>query len=346
MNLRQLSEKLGLSQTTVSRALNGYPEVSPATRKRVEEAARRYNYVPNTRAKSLATGRTMAIAHVIPLSTQHEMVNPVFADFIAGASEVYARAGYDMLLSVVSDPEEAGIYRSIAARRNVDGIIVHAPRRGDDRLKLIRGLSLPFVVHGRFSEDEPDGYCWLDMNNRRSFERATRFLIDLRHRRIGLINGLPGMDFAIRREEGYRRALAAAGLDFDPALVSGDEMTETHGHAAAAAMLDSADAPTALITSSIIQAIGARRACVERGLAIGRDVSIITHDDQLSYFRNDGPEPTFTALRSPIRDHGRRAAQMLLDLIADPDRAPLHCLLEAEFSVGRSTGPAPNRSQG
>ena len=85
MNLKQLSDHLGLSQTTVSRALNGYPEVSDATRARVEAAAKAHNYRPNTRAKSLATGQAMAIGHVIPISSKHEMVNPVFADFLAGA---------------------------------------------------------------------------------------------------------------------------------------------------------------------------------------------------------------------------------------------------------------------
>ena len=101
MNLKELSRELGLSPTTVSRALNGYPEVSEATRRRVVEAAGRLNYRPNMRARSLATGRAMAIGHVIPLSSRHEMMNPIFADFIAGAGEIYARNGYDMLLSIV-----------------------------------------------------------------------------------------------------------------------------------------------------------------------------------------------------------------------------------------------------
>ncbi|SFP57410.1 LacI family DNA-binding transcriptional regulator [Tranquillimonas alkanivorans] len=342
MNLRELSKTLGLSQTTVSRALNGYPEVSEATRKRVEAAALRHDYRPNTRAKSLATGRTMTIAHVIPMSTKHEMVNPVFADFIAGAGETYQKAGYDMLLSVVSDPEEANAYRGLAARNTVDGMIVHAPRAEDPRLALLRKLDVPFVVHGRFpGVDEGDGYSWLDTNNRRGFERATSFLIDLGHRRIALINGLPELDFAIRREDGYRRALDAAGLPFDPALVRGDEMTEFYGHDAAAEMLDAPDPPTAFLTSSMIVAMGVRRAIQDRGLALGRDVSVITHDDDLSYFRTSTPEPTFTALHSSVRDHGRKCAQMLIDLIADRTRAPMRELLEADFLVGRSTGPAP-----
>ena len=100
MNLKQLAETLGLSQTTVSRAMNGYPEVSEATRARVHAAAARHNSRPNTRARSLATGRSMMIGHVIPVSTRHEMMNPIFSDFISGAGEAYAKAGFDMMLSM------------------------------------------------------------------------------------------------------------------------------------------------------------------------------------------------------------------------------------------------------
>ena len=95
MNLKELSQTLGLSHTTVSRALNGYPEVNVKARKRIEQAARTHNYRPNTRAKSLATGRAMMIGHVIPMATKHEMVNPVFADFIAGAAATYSARGYE-----------------------------------------------------------------------------------------------------------------------------------------------------------------------------------------------------------------------------------------------------------
>jgi LacI family transcriptional regulator len=117
--------------------------VAEATRDRVEAAARRHNYRPNTRAKSLATGRAMAIGHVIPISTQHEMVNPVFADFIAGAGETYSRAGYDIVLSVVPDRDEARAYRELRSRGSVDGIIVHGPRVEDARIGLLTTSACP-----------------------------------------------------------------------------------------------------------------------------------------------------------------------------------------------------------
>jgi LacI family transcriptional regulator len=232
MNLKELARELGLSQTTVSRALNGYPEVAEATRRRVAEAAERLNYRPNTRARSLATGRSMAIGHVIPLSTKHEIMNPIFADFIAGAGETYFRCGYDMVLTVVNDSDEARVYRELATKGAVDGLIVHAPRTGDPRIALLKEIGLPFVVHGRTSTGDGD-YDWVDVNNRRAFQRATEFLLDLGHRRIGLVNGLETMDFAARRRDGYLRALRGRGMvAADDALMASDEMTESYGYRA------------------------------------------------------------------------------------------------------------------
>lgn len=338
MNLKELAQILGLSQTTVSRALNGYPEVSEETRARVLSAAEQHNYRPNLRARGLATGRSMAIGHVLPMSKGHEIVNPIFSDFIAGAGETYASAGYEMVLTVVADGDEAKAYRSLKARGAVDGVMLHVPQMEDPRLAFLDELGMPFAVHGRASGvNRP--YTWLDVNNRSAFRRATDFLLDLGHRRIGLINGLETLDFAHRRRNGYEDALIARGISPDPLLAASDEMTEQHGHRSARAMLALDDPPTSFVVCSIISALGARRAIEERGLTLGRDVSVVTHDDMLSYLANSGETPVFTATRCSVREAGRRLGRMLLDRIADPGAPHRHQLLEAELMVGRSTGP-------
>ncbi len=210
MNLKDLASQLGLSPTTVSRALNGFPEVNEDTRRRVAEAARNANYRPNARAKGLATGRANAIGHVIPISSRHEIVNPIFGDFIAGAGEVYSRLGYDMILSIVDDEDQDRAYREIRSKGNVDGVIVHGPAENDPRIPLLAELGLPFVVHGRATGTTLP-YSWVDVNSARAFRRATDFLMDLGHRRIALVNGLEFMDFAIRRRRGYVEAWPNAG---------------------------------------------------------------------------------------------------------------------------------------
>lgn len=340
MNLKELAQKLGLSPTTVSRALNGYPEVNEATREKVLAAAKRHNYRPNTRALRLATGRSMAVGHVIPLATRHEVVNPIFADFIAGAGEVYQRAGYDILLSIVSDEDEVRTYRDLQARGAVDGVILHSMREVEPRIPLLNEIGLPFVTHGRSTlADQP--YSWVDVNNRRAFRRATDFLLDLGHRRLALINGIETMDFALRRRGGFVEALTARGLPVDPDLMTAEEMTEERGFKAADRMLSQPDVPTAFLVSSIISGMGVRRAIEGRGLKLGRDVSVIVHDDDLSYLKNGETVPIFTATRSSVREAGRLAAEMLLRRIAEPDAPLEERLLEADLIIGQSTGPAP-----
>lgn len=337
VTLKELATKLALSPTTVSRALNGYPEVNAQTRQRVLEAARAANYHPNTRAKSLATGQSRAIGHVIPISTSHEIVNPIFADFIAGAGETYSRAGYDMVLSVVPDADEEATYRNLVARGSVDGLMVHGPRLQDGRIALLQDLGIPFMVHGR-SSGVNTPYSWLDINNRRSFCRATEFLLDLGHTRIALVNGLESMDFAMRRRTGYLDALHAAGIAPDPMLMRTSEMTEPYGHNAGRELLALPQPPTAFLASSMIVAYGLRRALRDAGLILGRDVSVIAHDDDLSYMPNGLDVPQFTATCSSVRAAGRKAAEMLLTLVGNPDHPPLTHLMETQLVLGDSTG--------
>ncbi|WP_415919783.1 LacI family DNA-binding transcriptional regulator [Tateyamaria sp. SN6-1] len=340
MNLKELSHMLGLSQTTVSRALNGYPEVSEATRERVIAAAQTHNYRPNLRAQGLATGHSRCIGHVISAKNSVETVNPIFGDFMSGAGEAYARHGYEMMLTRVHADGEADAYRNLKARGSVDGVVVHAPCMNDPRLPVLHEIGLPFVVHGRASGTTTP-YDWLDVNNRRAFDDAARFLLNLGHRRIALINGHEEMDFAIRRRAGFEAAMQAAGVGIDPDLMVSGEMTEGHGYSNALHMLDRDAPPTAFLTSSIISALGIRRALDARGLRVGVDVSIVTFDDCLSYLSNGTDVPVFTAARSSVRAAGAALAEMLIDRIKAPDAPPATCLWEAEFVEGASTGPCP-----
>jgi LacI family transcriptional regulator len=337
MNLKELSKQLGLSQTTVSRALNGYPEVSEATRLRVREVADAHNYSPNARAKGLATGRALSIGHVIPMSQSHEMVNPVFGDFISGVGTVYSRGGYDMSLSIVPTENELSSYRMLCARSAVDGFVVHAPLMRDPRIALLNELGLPFVVHGRAS-DITEPYAWLDVNNTSAFQRATEFLIDLGHSKIALINGLEFMDFAHRRRAGYVSAMTAHGLPLNPDHMRYGEMTEVLGYRSASEMLASDNPPTAFLAASMITAIGIRRAIEGAGLVMGEDVSVVTFDDDLSYLKNGEDIPIFTACRSSVRNAGIGLAEILLRQIANPGCPPETKLLEAELIAGQSTG--------
>lgn len=341
LNLKQLSDQLGLSQTTVSRALNNYPEVNEETRERVKFAAQKHSYCPNTRATGLATGKSKTIGHIIPMNST-EVFNPIFGEFIAGASQAYSKRGYELTLTMAKEDSEESLYREIASKGSVDGVIVHAPRVNDSRITLLQQLQLPFVIHGRDSCNTSD-YSWIDMNNRRAFYQATKLLLDLGHKNICLVNGREALNFAWRRRQGYIDALTDEQLSINPDLMFSGDLTEANGFSAAAKALAQKNTPTAFLVSSYVGALGVRRAIHNAELEMGKDISVIIHDDELSYFQNDGDIPQFTATRSSVRDAGERAAMMLLDIIDQPNKAPLTELLDAPLTIGASTGPLKNK---
>ena len=167
MNLKKLSAHLGLSQTTVSRALNGYPEVSERTRKRVLEAAAEFNYRPNPSAMRLATGRSKSIGLVLPTDDSY-IPNPHFTEFLAGVGKVCGNHGYDIVISPVHDDASIDAYAKFANARQVDGVIISGPLLEDPRIHHLQNLGLPFVVHGREAQGT-DQYVWLDVDNYGAF---------------------------------------------------------------------------------------------------------------------------------------------------------------------------------
>lgn len=338
VNLKTLSENLGLSQTTVSRALNGFPEVAEKTRKRVLEAAEKLNYKPSPSAATLATGKAWSIGHVVPL-TEHKMINPHFSDFIEGAGQVYSANDYDMLIRVVKQADEQKVYRDFASRRRVDGVIVHGPLNDDPRIDLLKSLKLPFVVHGR-SDCKDQNYSWLDVDNTNAFKRATTLLLDLGHERIALLNGIETMNFAKRRRDGFEAAMHEKNLPIDNSLILSADMVEPYGYTNATKMLQSDTPPTAFIASSILVAMGIARAITDANLKVGQDISVIAFDDRLSFLQTPNPEsktPYFTTVQSSICDAGIRAAQILIDQINNKHKEPVQELWEAQLVLGNST---------
>ncbi|WP_339112729.1 LacI family DNA-binding transcriptional regulator [Thioclava sp. GXIMD2076] len=338
MTLKELARQLGLSPTTVSRALNGFPEVSEATRIKVREAAQASGYHPNLQARRLATGRAMAIGHILPMAPSHDLVNPIFADFIAGAGEIYALRGYDLIMTLVKEGDEDAAYRAMAAKRNVDGVILHGARDLDLRPDLCRELGLPFVIHGRV-ETPASGDLWIDTNHESAFEQLVLLLIDQGHRDIALINGPEGLRASAHRRAGFERAFLARGLEVPRLYMVSGEVSDETGRDAAAEMLSWRSRPSAFVTASLMGAMGVRRAVEDTGLALGRDISLVTWDDGLSFVTNRGLNPIYTAMKSPVREAGQRAAQMLIDRIETPDIAQTPLLLEPALLMGQSLGP-------
>ncbi len=337
MNLKELASQLGLSQTTVSRALNGYPEVNEDTRSRVAEAAARLGYRPNASARRLATGRAGAVGIVYSTS---EGYGPHTSEFLGGLGSRLAADEIDVLVSTVDNfEEELAAYRRAVASKKVDAVVLHSPRPNDRRAVLLDDLGLPFVLHGRTSENP--SCAWLDIDNSSATERATDHLIRLGHRDIALLNGPSDLVFAMHREAGYRQAFANHRLAVNPALMTNGLFTDEVGFRLAQVMLERTPRPTAILAGSMMTALGVFRAIRAAGLELGRDVSMIAHDDVFPYLNADTMVPSMSTTRSSIRAAGTRVAELLLQLLAGKPAADIHELWPVELVLRESTGRAP-----
>jgi len=336
MRLKELAGRLNLSQTTVSRALNGYPEVSETTRERVLDAARRFGYRPNASAQRLATGRAGAVGAVLQ-TNRNLMFDPHYVEFLAGLGERLAEDEIDIVLSPAKGSDELRSYRRIATGTRVDALVLSSPMISDDRVRLLTGIGMPFILHGRTGGQSP--HAWLDIDNEGGFNHATKHLLDLGHTRIALINGLTKLTYASHRERGFRAALASRGITVDEDLIGEGIMTDEVGFRFAQRFLAMRPRPTAMLVSSMMMALGAFRAVRAAGLELGRDVSMIAHDDVFPFLNADRMVPTMSTTRSSIRAAGTRCAELLVEILSGRDPTTVHELWPVDLIIRASTGP-------
>lgn len=338
MNLKELSAELGLSQTTVSRALNGYPEVSESTRARVRATAEMHGYRPSAAARRLATGQSGTLGMIFP-AERNSLSDLIFTEFLGGCVERAGDLGYDITLAMARGAvTEEAVYRRTVRNARVDSMIVSSPLLEDPRPALLQSLNKPFIVHGRTSTPEP--YAYLDIDNRGAFKAATSLLLDLGHRAIALLNGECRHNYATDRKSGYAEALTERGLALRPELACEAAMTEHTGYDQARTLLARDEPPTAFLCSSLPQAVGATRACAEAGRRVGVDMALIAHDDRLHELRAENFDPPLTTTQSSIGDAGRRVVELAVDMLRNPGNPLPQEVWPVDLVVRKSTPPA------
>jgi LacI family transcriptional regulator len=333
-SLKALAADLQLSQTTVSRALNGYPEVGEKTRRRVLEAAERLNYRPNPVAQGLATGRANAIG--ILFSVENNMLeSPIVTDLLTGISETAAERGLAIHLNPIRAGEEAAACARIIGSGAVDALVLLSPILDEPETSALAEIDFPVVAHGRpiFGQDVAS----LSVDNVGAFRKGAAHLAAFGHRRIALLNGEENRAYGRDRREGFLAALAAAGLETDKRLMASGQQSYAQGFAAARAMLALPERPTAFLCSSILLATGASRAIAEAGLRIPADVSLIAHDDAVAALPPDMAFADLTVLRSPVRAAGRRIAEMAIERSRGTPAADLVEVWDVPLIEGSST---------
>ncbi|WP_029040468.1 LacI family DNA-binding transcriptional regulator [Cucumibacter marinus] len=336
--LKDIGAELGLSVATVSRALNGFPEVNAKTRAAVEEAAERLNYRPNRLAQKLVSGRSNMVGMVARM-TKDAAADRGFVEIMLGLSARLAEKDIDLVFQVDVDADPVAPYRRLIAKNTLDGFILNAPLIDDPRIAYLNEMGVPFVVHGRAGETAD--YPYYDIDNHAVSARAVTLLADLGHRRIALANGVAGDAYSRRRLIGFNQTLERFGMATPEVFVAHGTPNEDHGYTFGLAALSGrfGAPPTAFLCSSTLVAAGLYRAAADRGLTVPDDVSIIAHDDAMPALRAINFDPALTVTRAPLRDACVPLADKLIRRLAGAEPKRLQTTFEPELIIRRSTGP-------
>lgn len=329
----------GLSKASVSKAVNGRPGVSAATRERVLQVAAQLGWRPNARAVALTRGGAGAVGLLVNRPPDFLGVDPYFFDLMTGIQRTLGQYGYWVLLGIESQmhrDEEISAYQVLGESQQVDGVFLTDTRLGDPRLDAVSKFELPTVIVSRPWTDT--GLRWVGSPKPGGgIGDAVAHLATLGHRKVAYVSGPHDRSHVMFRNEAFLTAVSEHGLsvvgfprtDFSPA----------EGAAATLGLLDQAEAPTAIIYDNDIMALAGIRAATGRGLRVPEDLSVIGHDD-ISIGEWLGPP--LTTVGQDVVLLGERCALALLmevGVVVDTPADGWDRLADPALVVRESTGP-------
>jgi LacI family transcriptional regulator len=337
VRLVDVARAAGVHPATASRALNpaAHDEVSRDTIRRVELAARRLGYVPNTLARGLRTSRSLVVALVIP-----DITNPLFPPIVRGAEQVLSEAGFTLVLTDTNNDSATERAQVTAMRgRGVDGFIVATARWQDPVLEELAQAGVPTILVNR--HNDPARLPYIGGDDRSGVHACVDHLADLGHRAIVHLAGPPDTSTALVRSDAFRSAMRARRLSTAHREVRCAAYTEEAGAEAIRVALDRETPLTAIVAANDLLALGAQRALADRGYSCPADVSITGYND-IDFMSK--LSPPFTTVRLPLRKMGMLAARNLLDWLggAAPELGS-QVLLPVEFMERGTTGPPAGR---
>lgn len=326
MSLKAIAKELKISVTTVSRALNGYDDVSKETRARVEAEAQRRGYRPNTFARRLKMGQIGAVGLVFPTQPA-PLSNDVFLEMVGEISRELAKDEIDLLLIADDDSASQHGYMRIVQSSRVDALIVAHTLDNDPRLIQLQSAGFPFLALGRSQLPKP--YAWFDFDNHAGTYLATRHLISQGHQRIAMLSENTEQAFILQRRQGYIDAMNEARLPISWHCCPSP--TRRVGYQLMMALLTQGDlAPTAMVTDGNITGDGVAMALSQQGLLSGANrVSLVVYDGLPEGSIID--EPVGAVIQSTRRCVGQQICTMIRRLIAGDDIASLQVLWQPEF---------------
>jgi LacI family transcriptional regulator len=285
-------------------------------------------YQPNVLARSLRRGITHTIGIILP-----DSANPYFAEVVRGIEDTSFEQGYSVILcNSDNDLEKEHHYTNVLVEKQVDGIIFVAAGLSAENIRALQARGVPLVLVDRLVPEVQVDNVLAD--NRHGGWLATRHLIELDHRAIACIAGPRGVRPSRERIDGYRQALEAAEIGFDPRwIVEGDFQYES-GYVGAKKLFNQRPSPTAIFACNDLMAIGAYRFAHENNLQVPEQLSIIGFDDVcLAAYTN----PPLTTIRQSKHEMGSRAATLLLERIAHQDLQARQEVLDTQLVIRGST---------
>lgn len=308
LTIADIAARLGISTAAVSYALNGRPGVSAATRQRVLDLVEEMEWKPDSTARSLRSRRSMAVGIALSRDPEEIAYEPFYSYIQAGIEQALAARGYSLMISRPGRRQgaELDVYRTWAAQRRVDGVILFDLLADDPRLSVLPELGLPFVEVT--SDDAGDGVPKVLVDDAADAATLVNHLADQGYRSIVHLSGPVELTHERLRIDGVTRSASARGLRTIHSVCRYTMDDGTRGFLDAVGQV--ADRPVGILASSDLLALGAVRAAHLMGLSIPDGVGVVSWDDSLPCRISD---PPLTSLeRRPI-DMGRKAAELLLD---------------------------------
>ena len=333
VTIRDVAKQLNLSITTVSRALDGYPDVSEATRQRVLQAAHELGYLPNRAARQLRRQRTDTIGYILP-SSSARFSDPFFAEFISCLADEAAQNGYDLLVSSAQagGNAEQQVYQRWVCERRVDGFVLNRIRQSDWRIRYLSEVHVPFATLER-SLDALD-YPSIHVENKNSVSSLVDHLVAQGYRRLAFVGGPENLTIHYDRYVGYCQGLADHNLPFDPSLVTHADLTSPGGYQAARQLLSLADPPDAVICVNDETAFGVLHAAHEAHLSVGENLAVAGFDGVQDSLYS---QPPLTTVDQPVPEIAHLLVRMLLAEIKGNPLPEQHMVIQPVLRFRHST---------
>ena len=337
--IKRLAQHLDVSIGTVSRALNGRPDVSEATRQRVLDAARELGYVANQSGRSLRQGVTNAVGFMMEINFETAANSDnFFVSVFGGVAKATSQHQLDLIvLPCPTDDDPLEYLRRTIARRMVDGVILSATQRRDPRIEVLTGAKVPFVLLGR--SETPGNYPWIDLDFETYIEASVDRLIGFGHRRIAVAVPTTGVNLRYVITRRFRAVMKRRGLEVHPDSILPVRSDEQGGYDLANHLIDQHEPHTAVILSYELMAIGLYHRLDELGLVPGRDLSVIGLRESA---QSRSLFPRLTCYRLDLLGLGQALGQALLDVMpafTGHGRPPARTLWPLQLVPGDSDGP-------